>query len=151
MEKLDSKTIIEKAIEKEIEAQQIYQKSSDAAQDKSVKQLFQDLSSEEKVHKEKLLELDANSLKVEITADKQDNASFIDFLTDQQIESVDNIQDVLIFAMKRERIAEKFYLKTAEMAMDTETKKILLWLAEEEKKHLERIESIYDTFIQGEN
>ncbi len=51
-----------------------------------------------------------------------------------------SIQDMLNFAISKERASERFYLQMAEQMNDSVTKRIFKTIAEMEKKHAEAIE-----------
>jgi len=151
MEYKSLKEIIEIAIEKEAEAFNIYNRAAEQATERSVRKLFEDLAKEEVKHQEILQSLDTSELLGDIHIPKSTESRSIDFLVDKPIESVDNIQDVFIFAMKRERLAQQFYEDTAKAVSDSQTQELLFLLAEEEKNHLDRLETMYDEKILTEN
>lgn len=59
--------------------------------------------------------------------------------------------DILRMALEREKGAYKFYTEAAEVAVHPSTKSVLLEMAAEEKKHVERIETALDTFFFHDN
>ena len=142
--------IIAGAIEKEIEAYELYTQAAKQVTEQSAQKLFEELASEELVHKQKLKNIDISSAISETAIPKSTESRMIDFLVDKPLESIDNIQDIFIFAMKRERLAQEFYQNTAALVTETKIQQLLLALAEEEKTHLNRLETIYDEKIQGD-
>ena len=145
------KEIIEVAIAKEEEAFTIYTQAAEQTTEPSVRKLFKDLAKEEIKHKEKLSNLDTSGHFGETPIPSSSDARYIDFLVDKPVDALDNIQDVFIFAMKRERLAQHFYANTAKALTDSNAKQLFLLLANEEKNHLERLETVYDDKIQSEN
>ncbi len=143
------KDIIAKAIEKEIEARDIYLRAAGMAATPEVKDLFLWLAGEEKIHENKLRDLETGQLAG--AGDIKDTPSLVDFLQDPPPAALDNMQNILIFAMKRERKAYLFYRDMTESVNDPSARDVLTWLAGEEKTHLEKIEKIYDEKIQPEN
>jgi rubrerythrin len=59
--------------------------------------------------------------------------------------------DALQLAMKREQLAQDFYLQCAKVVGDPGVKKLFEFLAREESKHHELIEKEYNRFVAGEN
>ena len=53
-------------------------------------------------------------------------------------------EDALLLAAKREKSAEKFYRSLAQQASDSNLKKTLVFLADQEAKHGNRLEQEYD-------
>ncbi|MBN2001529.1 ferritin family protein [candidate division KSB1 bacterium] len=143
------KKIITKAIQREVEARQVYLKAAELTDAEELKNLFLWLADEEKIHEDKLRALEPGRLSGE--GDISETPSMVDFLQDPPPAALDNIQNVLIFAMKRERKAFNFYGNLAQSVADKSIKAVLFWLAGEEKIHLEKIESVYDSKIQPEN
>ena len=143
--------IIERAIEKEAEAYTLYSRAAEQNTEPSIHKLFTELAAEELKHQEKLQRLDTSGPLGETAIPLSSESRTVDFLVDKPIESIDNIQDLFIFAMKQERLAQEFYLDTAKLVTDPNAQKLLVLLAEEEKKHLDRLEAVYDDKIVGKN
>ena len=61
------------------------------------------------------------------------------------------LQDVLIFAMKREQQAVEFYSKLMGVVRNEAAKHLCERLVHEELKHKLRLETFYDNFIYGED
>jgi rubrerythrin len=70
-------------------------------------------------------------------------------LTQQELlHEKDNDPDLYKFTVKEEEQEIKFYESLAAKAQDEPTRKSLLMLAEEERKHLTTMENIYD-FVEA--
>jgi len=151
MEYESLKEIIEQAIEKEREAYSVYSDAAKKFTEPSLKKLFEFLSQEELKHQEMLQNLDISNIEGGATIPSFSDSRMVDFLVDKPLENIDSIQDVFIFGMKRERLAQQFYENTAESFKGTAAEKLFLKLAEEEKRHLDQLETIYDEKIIGEN
>ena len=59
--------------------------------------------------------------------------------------------DILRLALEREKGAYNFYREAAEAATHPSTKSVLLEMAGEEKKHIERIQGALDKFFFQDN
>jgi len=59
--------------------------------------------------------------------------------------------DILRLALEREKGSFNFYKEAAGVATHASTKSVLLEMAAEEKKHVERIEAALDTFFYHDN
>lgn len=151
MEYESLKEIIEQAIEKEREAFSVYSYAAKKFADPSLKKLFEFLSHEELKHQEILKKFDVSEVEGGVIVPSFSDSRMVDFLVDKPLENIDSIQDVFIFGMKRERLAQQFYENVAESFKGTPAEKLLRKLADEEKKHLDKLETIYDEKIISEN
>ena len=59
--------------------------------------------------------------------------------------------EALQLAMKREELANNFYLRCASVVDNPGVKKLFEFLAREETKHHDLIEKEYNRFVAGEN
>lgn len=143
--------IIDGAIKKEDEAYHTYITALDFTDDPAIKKLFQQLAGDELEHKKKLLNLNTMSINEKIDSIDSESSYIVDFLVDKPLEEISSLQEVFIFAMKRERKAFHFYSETAKMASHQQSKQLLQMLAREEQKHLDKLETIYDEKILSEN
>ncbi|MHC4124038.1 MAG: ferritin family protein [Planctomycetota bacterium] len=134
--------IIEFAITREAEANQLYVYMASHMTNPEMRQVCEDFAKEELEHKAKLeLEL--------MKAGKV----VVDFnISDYVMEAGDPIdmryEDLLIFAIKKEDKAVNFYRDLAKIIPSKESREILLSLVQEETEHRKRFESEYEEFLK---
>lgn len=142
--------IIRLAIEKEENAYKLYSGILNKISDPGAKAMISQLAQEELEHKEALKKLDKKKLK-KVAPKKIEDLKIAEFLKDRDITETSNLQDVLVFAMKREKEAYEFYSKFAQEVTDTGLKKVLESFAQQELKHKRDIETFYDDVIYQED
>lgn len=142
--------IIRLAIEKEENAYKLYSGILNKISDPGAKAMISQLAQEELEHKEALKKLDKKKLK-KVAPKKIEDLKIAEFLKDRTITETSNLQDVLVFAMKREKEAYEFYSKFAQEVTDTGLKKVLESFAQQELKHKRDIETFYDDVIYQED
>jgi rubrerythrin len=143
--------LISLAIQREEEAYEFYTKASENAELPSSKKLLSDLALQEKGHKNKLQQaLGAGVCETFscATIEEFEGHELSKYLIEIPLESGSTSQDILIVAIKREEGAYDFYRSLSELTTSTDHRTVFESLAEEEKKHKERLESIYDDQIQ---
>ncbi len=147
--KFDS--IIEKAIANEEEANQFYLKLSEKVSDKTVKDTLLYLAGEEKQHKEYLLRYRQENFIVNNTDnDEAANNKIAEFLQPPQVKYDMDSKEVYLLAAARELNSYNFYKGMAAIHPDGEIKQMLLKMANQEMKHKEKVEYLYDNtaFVQ---
>lgn len=149
--KFDS--IIEKAIANEEEAKQFYLKLSDAVADKTAKDTLLYLAGEEKKHKEYLLRYRQESFidnAAEIDAETADKIA--EFVQSPAVKANMESKDVYLLAAARELNSFNLYKGLAAIHPEGEIKEMLLQMANQEMKHKEKVEYLYDNtaFVQTE-
>ena len=143
--------IFDCAIKMEEEARKFYEKLAADATDPELKNLFTLLAESEQEHHDALLKIkeDIDPLNVKFKVlqgaaclfkpdmTKRDNATV-------QMDQPDAYQRIV----KEEENNVRFYEDLAEQSKDEETRKILLMIAEEERKHLSIVKNIY-SFVES--
>jgi rubrerythrin len=142
--------VLKWAIEREDHSYQVYSSVLDKIEDPGARALISQLAEEELGHKASLEVLDPSKLK-DIHPQKIQDLKIAEYLKDRTLTEVSTLQDVLIFAMKREKEAHEFYTKLAEAVSDSEVKNILEVLAQEELRHKRDVEAFYDDVIYQED
>ena len=140
--------ILRFAIRKEADAATAYRIAADRASP-GVKKFFEELAGEEEKHKKKLEGFDLKKIgqmRLKETkglgmSERMDDISFGPGLT---------YEELLRMAIKNEEKSQKLYASTAKLVTDSNLKKLLLILAQEESTHKERLEKIYDDEILTE-
>ncbi len=140
--------ILRFAIRKEADAATAYRIAADRASP-GVKKFFEELAGEEEKHKKKLEGVDLKKIgpmRLKETkglgmSERMDDIPFGPGLT---------YEELLRMAIKNEEKSQKLYASTAKLVADSNLKKLLLILAQEESTHKERLEKIYDDEILTE-
>ena len=141
---LTVQSILEKAIQKEIESQHLYRDLSQKMTDEAAKDAFRQLSREEQGH-EKLLqkylrgELREGALKREQVLDYK----IAEHLEQPEISPGMKLKDVFLLAANREKASHEFYLSLAGVHPSGEVKRLLEQLASQELEHKQRVEFLY--------
>lgn len=140
--------IIKFAIEKEEEAIQSYGKMMNMAKTQSLKKMLQELQDEEKSHKTLLQNVSKEKLDSSEIKDIVD-LHISDYLVEESLSVEMSLQDLLIFAAKKEEKAIEFYSDLMVKAEREEIKKLFEFLVQQEKSHKLRLENEYeDHFLE---
>lgn len=142
--------VIKLAIEKEANAHKLYSGMLDKISDPGAKAMISQLAQEELEHKEALEKLNVENIK-KLEPRKIEDLKIAEFLKDRDITETSSLQDVLVFAMKREKEAYEFYSKFAQEMTDPDIRKVLESFAQQELKHKRDIEAFYDDVIYQED
>jgi rubrerythrin len=143
-QKTTLKTVLDKAIQKEIEAQELYLRLSRMVVEDSARDMFLELLKVEKKHE--------NLLRKYARGELQEGALKSDHVLDYKIaECLDQppitpdmkLGDVLLLAANREKASHEFYTSLAAEHPPGEIKKLLEELASQELEHKHRVEDLY--------
>lgn len=141
--------IIAYAVEKEKEAVEFYTEISQNESLAGVKQTFVGFAEEEKKHVRLLEDLGSNKEKIAAYEFKWiPDMKRSDYMVDITYEKGMHYTEILRLAMKREEKALQLYNELASKAADKpEFVKIFQILSQEEAKHKNILETIYDDFM----
>lgn len=146
--------IISQAIRFEENSQTFYTMAAGKVKDEAIKGVLLELAEQEVEHKrrlQQLLEGDVSRLIAEKQGDRPvQDLGLADYLVVQPLSEDATFQDVLIVAMKRELNSYTFYNSMAAIAADDQARQLFEFLAQEELKHKNRVESIYDEEVYKE-
>jgi rubrerythrin len=142
--------ILEFAIARELEANQLYTALAERMPNPVVRKMFEELAEEELEHKAKL-ELEVMKEGRVVVAGAVSGFEISDYVAD--VESVPDMdyKDVLIFGMKKERNALRLYIDLAAIVESKDSREMLLSLAEEEATHVARFEMEYNNVMLKDN
>ncbi len=140
--------IIEFAIKKEDEAFELYNELKEKTQDPAIRKIFEELANEELKHKQKLIDFKEGKIFLTPKSERVPDLKLSDHLIKTELKEDFDIQDALIFAMNREKLAFTLYMQLSENTENQDAKSILISLAQEEAKHKLRLEMIYDDYMQ---
>lgn len=138
------------AIEKEIEAQQLYSRCKEIAENNSVKKMFEELVAQEKGHEEMLRNLDLSKVHSAPEQDIED-LKIGDYLEEKEFTPDVNYKDALVMAIKREEKSRELYDILSQKTNNPDVKKLFQTLSQEESKHKHKLEVEYDENILSEN
>ena len=141
---LNLKDILDLAVLKEIEAQELYADLCRKAKSEAVKDAFQTLIRQEKQHqalleKYRAGELKQGALRMEHPCDYHIAEHFAEPKPAAGME----LKDVFLFAADRERDSHEFYLKLAHLHVPGEVRLLLEKLASQELEHKAVVESLF--------
>ena len=142
--RLTVQSVLEKAIEKEIEAQHLYRDLSQKMTDAAAKDAFGQLSREEKSHEELLRkylrgEIGVGGLKKDSVLDYK----IAEYLDQPEITPDMALKDTFLLAANRERASHEFYTRLAAVHPQGGVKKLLEQLAAQELEHKRKVEFLY--------
>jgi len=148
----DIKEIIDFALERERESQEIYLNYARKTQRMGFRQLLLSIVDMEKEHENKLKELkeekDQSAL---FSGSESVKARLTDFMVQEDFSPDMDYGDFLVLIIKREEKAKKLYEELESLAADTEVKELFSWLANEEGKHKTWAQDRYDLEILKDN
>lgn len=142
--------ILKQSVAKEKEAYKVYSDALKIVKDPGAKKLIGDLAKEELGHVKRLQRYKTEGLQSREMKKIQD-LRISDYLVEKELTPNMSLQDVLIFAMKREKKAHEFYLNMSKAVDETDTKRLFDILAQEELSHKNRLETFYDDVIYRED
>ena len=143
-------TIIEFAIEKEVEAYEFYTEMASKAKAPAMKKVFEEFAKEEMGHKNKLEGMKKGNVNLSSGKPVAD-LKISDYTVEVDPDVEVDYQHALIIAMKKEKAAFRLYMDIAETVADDNLKSMFKSLAQEEAKHKLRFELEYDQNILSEN
>ncbi len=144
------KGVIEFALEKEAESEELYHMLARQADSERAAEIFNELAVEEGKHHKALTHLDPDQLDHIEVKDVAD-LKISDYLREVSYSADMTYQDILVFAMKSEEHSHSLYEGLAEHTRDPELKQIFDFLSKQEARHKLRLETEYDDTILKED
>ena len=144
--------LLDIAIYKEIASQAAYIAGQRKTQDPGAKTLMKELAKEELGHSQRLKKLKEKGLsRQDWHQEKVPNLMISEYLTGGDTLEDASLQEVLVFAMKREQQAVEFYSKMMGAMKEETAKHLCERLVHEELRHKLRLEILYDDLFYGED
>lgn len=144
---MDDKTVadvIETAIKREEAAYFFYMDLNDKAADADVKDTLQWMAGEERKHRDFLIAYRDGGFGVEaLRMSKVVDYKIAEYLEEPETEGELDNTHVYLIAAHREARSHQFYSELAGLHPESETRQILLKMANEELKHKEKMEYLY--------
>lgn len=147
MERDKLSRLVNLAITKEVEAAQFYEELAASAARPEMRDVFKEFAAQEWDHKRRLEELKIDDVTEEALQPVPD-LKISEYLEDIEPHPGMKFQEALVVAIKREEKALKLYTDLAAQFGDP-LKKLFQFLANEEAKHKNRLEKIYDEEVMG--
>ena len=145
-------SIIDFAIEKEIEAQNIYLTYAGRTSGKGLRKLLLTMVDQEKEHEKRLKELKESGDISHVLPDKKViDIKIGDYAVDVEFSEDMSYQDFLLLVIKREEKSLQLYKWLEGKTSDSDAKYLFSRLAEEEKKHKAWAQDRYDLEILTDN
>ncbi len=137
--------ILEKAIRNEEEAFRFYMDIYNTVEDKVAKNTLVFLADEERKHRGYLIQYrDGVYPENAMTVSEETTAKIKEFSGKHDIKKTSQAKDIFLVAADRELSAYNFYKKLADIHPSGEVRELLLRMAQEELKHKEKMEYLYD-------
>ena len=141
--------VIEFAVDREIEANQLYTDLARRTKNAAMRKVFEDFAKEELGHKAKLEAMKKG--KTVASASVAPDLKIADYVVAVGPTSNMDYKDVLILAMKKEKASFRLYTDLAAEVRNEAQSKTFLSLAREEAGHKLRFEIEYDDVVLKEN
>lgn len=143
---------IKLAIIEEMNAYDLYKKTSEKVKSKGTKNMLSELAEQEKAHQaflEQIVDEDDAGLLGE--GIPEESLGIANFLVASNLKENATPKDVLVFAIKEEEKALKFYTDLKNFYAGTELEKLFNRLAAEERGHKIQLEKEYEDNVLQEN
>ncbi len=139
--------ILEFAISEEENAAGFYTELAYMAGNRQMKDVFLEFADEERGHKARIQAVKDGK---KFTAPEKEitDLKISDYVADVSTDKIENFEDALVVAMKKEKAAFKLYTRLAGMVDSKEAADLFLALAREEAKHKLRFEIEYDQSLK---
>jgi len=137
------------AIEKELEAHDVYVDLAERVERPSLRAALLEFAEEELGHKAKLEAIRDGSMPG-FVAERAENLKVSDYVVDAEPTQDLDYRSALVHAMKAEEKARTMYLALADVAQDAALAETFRGLAREEEHHKHRFESAYEDLVHGE-
>lgn len=141
---LTVQSVLEKAIQKEIESQQLYTGMSERMIEEAAKDAFQRLSQEEQGHESLLRKY----MREELGEGALKKGHVLDYKIAEHLDQPDisfcmKLEDIFLLAANREKTSHEFYLSLAEVHPPGQVRSLIEQLASQELEHKRKVEYWY--------
>lgn len=146
--------VIQLAVEREVEARDLYLGLLEQVQDDVVQGLLRELAAQEEGHRRRLEALFVSgTLTRQLAAGPRpvQDLHLTDHLVETPLDENADVQQVLIVAGKREAGSHALYTALAGAAVDAEIANLFDYLAAQELEHKQRVERLYEDLFYREN
>jgi len=141
---LTLKEVLEKAIQKEVEARLLYVDLSQKVNNKVAEEAFQELARQEQGHQNLLEQYRRGELKEgALSSGQVIDYKIAEHLDQPEISPEMELKEVFLLAANREKASHEFYLSLAGVHPAGDVKRLLEELAAQELEHKQRVEFLY--------
>ncbi len=145
---MDATKALDMAIKKEVEAHTLYRSVARKMDDPAARTLLAELAEEEVRHRALLEELTGDQA-ASFKPPQGRSRNIVNYLTSKPLRADSSLQQILVYAMKREDEARAFYQTMARAADNADLRALLENLSAMEDSHKARLEILYeDVFMQ---
>ena len=141
--------IIKFAVKREETAYRLYKTAAERAESVAARKMFEEMAAEEAGHKASFENLDLRNME-NYTFTRHPDMKIAEYLADIPFREDMSYPEILHYALKTEESAYKLYTAAAEMTDNPRLKNMLLALADVEKGHKLRLETLYDEKVLTE-
>jgi rubrerythrin len=145
--------VIGQAVAFEVEAYEFYDKAIEIVSSEQAKTILRELRAEEESHKLKLEDVLSKGPSWAVPVGKSEEVVDLklgEFVLPSELTSSSDFQDALMIAIKREEASYEFYSKMVGL-VSAEAKPVFEFLANEEAKHKNKVQDIYDQIVYQDN
>ncbi len=142
--------VLERAIQSEEHSYEIYTHLAKTVERPETRKLLEGLAEQELAHKKMLESFDPAQAGT-IDSAKIEDPKLSELLEPTALDPDATVQDVMLFAMKKEQSAHEFYRRMSEFSPNQPVKAMFDTLAAEELKHKTGLEKIYEDMFMPEN
>ena len=142
--------VLEFAVQREVEAAEAYGRMAERSHQASAKALLLDMQREERKHEEILRDLAEGRL-VPLFHQEVPDLKISDYVLEEPVDADSALQDLLIFAAKKEAKAAALYTELRSRVTDPEHQRLFDFLIQEEREHKLRLEQEYERHVLEEN
>ncbi len=142
--------IVKAVIEREKGSLKVYKAAMDKVQDPASRAMLEEIVGDERKYLKMLEELSTTGVG-EFCPLKVEDLKIAEFIKFGKITKFSTIQDILIFSIKREKLAAVTYNTIACDVSDPNAKRLFEFLGLEKMKHKNHIEVLYDDLIYTED
>lgn len=150
---LSAEAVLKLAIQREIEAFNLYTDAARRIPHADMRKTLEEMAEQERGHRIKLENILAGNIRWAVRLARAQPAADMrlsDHLEGGSLDPNAGYQDVLLFAAKREKAAYEFYKAMGESVDDALVANVFEMLANEELKHKNRLEKMYEDEVYQE-
>ena len=142
-DRLTLEKVLDRAVQKEVESQQLYLHLSTMVKDPPVRDALEALSREEKGHQDKLERYGAGELSGALSKDQIVDYHIAELVEGPELSAGMQLADAFLFAANREKASHELYTTLAAIHPEGDVRSLLLQLAGQELEHKQRVELLY--------
>ncbi|MEE9605353.1 MAG: ferritin family protein [Candidatus Scalindua sp.] len=136
--------ILKKAVKKKNESFLLYKNAANCVKDAHLKTVLNKFAEDELRHEQAIKNFNIDGLKKQKIEIEETSRQWISgYLNGRSLRDYSDFEDVLLYAVKREKIAFEFYSNMSRLINNPDLEKLFTWLAQEESKHKEDVEAFF--------